>query len=188
MARRRRPCPVEKAGKLDSRWRRWLQHPRKMLRPHVSEGMTVLDLGCGPGFFTIDLARLVGPGGRVIAADVQQGMLAKLATKIEGSPLAQRIALHRCEKNRIGVDEALDFVLTFYVVHEVPDQTAFFSELASLIKPDGRILVVEPPIHVSKEAFAKTIAVAQTAGLAVTQRPKIFLSKAVILSKTARRP
>jgi ubiquinone/menaquinone biosynthesis C-methylase UbiE len=188
MSSNRRPCPVEKAGKLDNRWRRWLQHPLKILRPHIAEGMTVLDLGCGPGFFTIDLARLVGSEGRVIAADVQQGMLDKLATKIEGSPLAQRISLQRCEKDRIGVGETVDFVLAFYVVHEVPDQKAFFVELASLIKPDGRILVVEPPVHVSQAAFANMLAAARSAGLMVTQRPKVFLSKAAKLARAGQRP
>ena len=44
--------------------------------------MTVLDVGCGPGFFTLDMARLVGPSGRVIAADLQEGMLEKLGQKI----------------------------------------------------------------------------------------------------------
>ena len=71
----KRVCPVERAGSLDNRFRRWLQDPRKILSPHIKEGMTVLDLGCGPGYFTIDIAQMVGKSGRVIAADLQEGML-----------------------------------------------------------------------------------------------------------------
>jgi len=48
--RHNRVCPVERAGVLDHRIRRWLQDPQKILRPYVEEGMTVLDIGCGPGF------------------------------------------------------------------------------------------------------------------------------------------
>jgi 2-polyprenyl-3-methyl-5-hydroxy-6-metoxy-1,4-benzoquinol methylase len=54
-----RVCPVERAASLDNRIRRWLQNPQKILRPYIEKGMTVLDIGCGPGFFSIDMAQLV---------------------------------------------------------------------------------------------------------------------------------
>lgn len=60
LERENRVCPVEHAGSLDNKIRKWLQNPRKILQPFVSEGMTVLDLGCGPGFFSIDMAHMVG--------------------------------------------------------------------------------------------------------------------------------
>ena len=78
-----RVCPVERAGTLDSTFRRWLQNPEKILRPYLREGMTAVDLGCGPGFFTVDMAIIVGDTGRVIGSDLQEGMLRKLADKIE---------------------------------------------------------------------------------------------------------
>ena len=56
---RNRVCPVELAGSLDGRVRGWLQNPGKILAPYVREGMTVLDVGCGPGFFSIGFG--VGP-------------------------------------------------------------------------------------------------------------------------------
>ena len=55
-----RVCPVEKADRLDTRIRRWLQNPQKILKPYIKEGMTVLDFGCGPGFFSVDMAQMVG--------------------------------------------------------------------------------------------------------------------------------
>ena len=61
--------------------RRLLQNPRKILSPFIKEGMTVLDLGCGPGFFSLDMAHMVGSAGRAIAVDLQQGMLIKLREK-----------------------------------------------------------------------------------------------------------
>ncbi|MBW2739492.1 MAG: class I SAM-dependent methyltransferase, partial [Deltaproteobacteria bacterium] len=112
-------CPVEIAGHLDSGIRRWLQNPEKILRPYIEEGMTVLDMGCGPGFFSIDMAQMVGKSGRVIAADLQEGMLQKVRDKIKGTEFEKRITLHQCEKNKIGVSEYVDFVLLFYMVHEI---------------------------------------------------------------------
>jgi ubiquinone/menaquinone biosynthesis C-methylase UbiE len=178
-----RVCPVERAGSLDSRFRRWLQNPRKILGPYLEEGMTVLDLGCGPGFFSIDIAQMVGKSGRVIAADFQEGMLQKLRDKIQGTELEERIKLHKCQKNRIGVTENVDFVLAFYMVHEVPNLEAFFNEIASVVKPNGQLLMVEPPFHVSKTAFEETIRTAGGAGLRPAERPKVFLSKTVILKR-----
>ncbi len=89
-----RVCPVERAGTLDSSVRRWLHNPEKILKPYIHEGMAVLDIGCGPGAFTIDIAQMVGKSGRVIAADLQEGMLQKLREKIQGTALEERITLH----------------------------------------------------------------------------------------------
>ena len=178
-----RVCPVEIAGSLDNKMRRWLQDPRKILKPHIVEGMTVLDLGCGPGFFSVDIAQMVGKSGRVIAADLQEGMLRKLGDKIRGTELEERITLHKCEENKIGLSEDVDFILAFYLVHEVPDQGGLFREMKSILKPNGRVFIVEPPFHVSKTAFEETIRRARDAGFTPVERPKVFLGRTVILKK-----
>jgi len=146
-AEQTRVCPVELADSLDSRLRRWLQNPRKILEPYVSDGMVALDVGCGPGFFSIELARLVGPRGRVIAADLQQGMLDKLAARIKGTDLSARIGLVKCDSSNLNIEEAVYFILTFYMVHEVPDQAAFFRRLFHLLRETGKVLLVEPKMR-----------------------------------------
>ncbi len=96
------------------------------MRPYIEEGMTVLDIGCGPGFFSTDMAQMVGRSGRVIASDLQEGMLQKLRDKIQGTELEERITLHQCEEDKVGVSLNVDFVLAFYMVHEVPNRKKFF--------------------------------------------------------------
>ncbi|UCF15373.1 MAG: class I SAM-dependent methyltransferase [Phycisphaerales bacterium] len=181
-----RVCPVERAGSLDNRIRRWLHDPRKILGPYIDEGMTVLDIGCGPGLFTIEMAQMVGKSGRIIAADLQEGMLEKLRDKIKGTELEDRITLHKCQKNSIGVTGKVDFTLAFYLLHEIPDQAQFFAEIQTTLKPNGLALIVEPPFHVSKKAFEETIDKARNAGLMPVERPKVFLSKAVVLKNDAK--
>jgi ubiquinone/menaquinone biosynthesis C-methylase UbiE len=181
--RNHRVCPVERAGHLDNKIRRWIQNPRKILSPYIEKGMTVLDIGCGPGFFTIDMARLVGESGRVIAADLQEGMLRKLKSKIQGTQLETRFKMHKCDEHGIGVSEKVDFILVFYMFHEVPGPKEFLAEIESILKPDGRVLIVEPPFHVSKKAFEEMIGKARKTGLVPVERPKVFLSKAVVLKK-----
>lgn len=177
-------CPVEIAGSLDNRVRKWLQDPRKILRPYIVEGMTVLDLGCGPGFFSVAMAQMVGRSGRVIAADLQEGMLRKLGNKIQGTELAERITLHKCEGNTIGWSENVDLILAFYMVHEVPDQGGLFHEMRSILKQNGQVFIVEPPFHVSKTAFEETIGRAEAAGFVPVGRPKVFFSRTVMLKKS----
>lgn len=176
-------CPLAIAGSLDNRLRRWIQNPQKILRPYINEGMTVLDIGCGPGFFSIEIAQMVGKAGRVIASDLQEGMLRKIKDKIHGTELEGRITLHHCPKDRIGISEQVDFVLAFYMIHELPDQKNFFDEIGHILRPAGQILIAEPPFHVSGKAFEITVEKCRSAGFTLLEKPKIFLSKAAILRK-----
>jgi ubiquinone/menaquinone biosynthesis C-methylase UbiE len=178
--RNKRVCPAELAGGLDNRFRRLLQNPQKILKPYINKGMTVLDLGCGPGFFTIDIAQMLSGSGKVIAADLQDGMLEKVSVKIKGKPLEQIIELHKCQDDKIGVTEKVDFVLAFWMIHEVPDHDKLFAELKSILKPGGRIYIIEPKMHVSDKAFEEMIVQIRNAGFEVLERPKVFFSRAAI--------
>jgi ubiquinone/menaquinone biosynthesis C-methylase UbiE len=183
---KKRVCPVERAGHLDNKFRRWLQNPQKILSPYIKEGMTALDLGCGPGFFSVDMAHMVGKSGRVIASDLQDAMLEKLRSKIYGTKIEDRIEFHKCEEDKIGITDPVDFILAFYMVHEIPDQDVFFKEIESLLKTNGVILIVEPPFHVSRKAFNQTLERALEAGLIVAERPGVLFSKAVAMKKRPR--
>ena len=176
-------CPVELASGLDTRLRRWLQNPGRLLAPYVHAGMTVLDLGCGPGFFTLDMASLVGPSGRVIACDLQPGMLDKVRHKITGTALEPRIHVHQCRHNDLGLSQPVEFILAFYMLHEIADQLHLFRQAAAILKPGAQMLIVEPPLHVSKKAFARMLSQAQKAGLHPLPGPKMLWQKTICLIK-----
>jgi ubiquinone/menaquinone biosynthesis C-methylase UbiE len=179
----RRVCPVARAGHLDNRIRKWFQNPKKILKPFIEEGMTVLDIGCGPGFFSMEMAQMVGKSGRVIAADLQEGMLQKVRDKIIDTELEERITLHLCKDNKIGITDNVDFVLLFYIVHEVPDKKEFFNEIGTILKQNGLILIAEPPFHVSKSAFEESLKKAREEGFIDIKGPNVLFSKTVILKK-----
>jgi ubiquinone/menaquinone biosynthesis C-methylase UbiE len=179
---RNRVCPVELASSLDSKIRRWLQNPYTIVAPYVKEGMTVLDVGCGPGFFSIEMAKLVGPGGKVISADLQEGMLKQLGNKIRGTVLEDRIKRVKCEQGKINVADTVDFILAFYMVHEVPDKNSFFKELRSVLKDQGQFLLVEPKLfHVSQKEFEATTRIAEDNGFRINPGPKLLLSWSAVL-------
>jgi len=177
-------CPVERSGSLDNKLRKLFQDPKKLLKPYIRKGMTVLEVGCGPGFFTLDMAEMVGESGKIIAVDIQEGMLEKVKSKTTGTPLAHRIKLHKCNETSLGISEHVDFVLLFYMVHEVPDKPNFFSQLSSILKPNGQILVAEPPFHVSDKKFKQMQQQAKDQGLINLQGPRMLFSKTAILKKS----
>lgn len=174
-------CPVEIAGGLDNGIRRFLQNPEKILAPYIRKGMTVLDLGCGPGFFTIEMGRMLHNSGCVIAADLQEGMLNKVKAKIDGTALEQNIRLHKCESESIGLNEKVDFILAFFMVHEVPDHDKLFAEVKTLLKSGGRMLIIEPNFHVSKKSFNAMMDIIRSHDLIEIDRPKHFLCHSVLI-------
>lgn len=182
MDRNKRVCPAELSGSLDNSLRRLLQNPHEILKPYIKEGMTILDLGCGPGYFSIEIGKMLNGSGKVIAADLQEGMLKKVKNKIKGTDLEQRIELHKCEENTTGITEKVDFILCFYMIHEVPDQNNLFRELKSILKTSGKLYIIEPKFHVSKKSFAEMVNKSDSIGFEIIDRPKVFFSRAVLLT------
>ena len=176
-------CPWWFAYTFDNPLRRLLHPPERVLEGLVTPGMTALDVGCGIGHFSLGMARLVGPGGRVIAVDLQERALAAVRRRAVRAGLADRVSTHRAEAGRIGVEGPADFALAFWMVHETPSQVDFLGELAGIIRPGGRLLVAEPVFHVSGRDFEGTLEAAALAGFAIDGAPRIRASHAVLLAR-----
>jgi len=168
---------------LDNGFRRYFQNPEKILSGYIRPGMTVVDIGCGPGAFTLAMAEMVGAKGTVIATDVQSEMLQYARKKGDRYGLNSRILWHRNAPDSLGIEQPADFVLSFHMVHEVPDQDRLFQEVFATLRPGGGYLVAEPVFHVSEPAFDRTLDAAVRAGFGIEGRPKISMSRAVLLKK-----
>ena len=177
-------CPWWAASlTIDIPLRRWLHDPQKIVGPYVQPGMTVLDVGCGVGWFSIPMARMVGDRGKVIAVDLQRQMLGRLRRRAEKAGVAGRIELRKCRQDRLGINVEADFALAFAMLHEVPDQRRLLGEIHDCLKPDGHLLLVEPPIHVSANQFAGEVAIAEEAGFRTIEQPRVRWCRAVLLEK-----
>jgi ubiquinone/menaquinone biosynthesis C-methylase UbiE len=176
-------CPHQMSFMLDNWFRRLIQHPKKIAGEYIREGDVVLDVGCGPGYFTIDLARMVGETGRVLAIDIQETMLLKVEKKARRHGLLNRIRTHHSRADGIGLDQTVDFILAYYMVHEAPSAPKLLKEFRALLKPNGKILVVEPKMHVSQAAFEVMTAEAQSVGLRVLGYPKGKGGRSVLLGR-----
>jgi ubiquinone/menaquinone biosynthesis C-methylase UbiE len=182
-----RVCPWWIGYLLASPLRRWLgQDPVKILFPYVREGMTVLEPGPGMGFFTIPLAHLVGPSGRVIAVDLQPKMIESLKRRAAKANQFGRIDARVTSAETMGLSDLegkVDFTLAFAMVHEFPDAGHFFTEVARASKQNARVLLAEPRGHVRDEMFAAELTAAGAVGLKVVERPTIKRSQAALLFK-----
>ena len=179
-----RVCPWWMGYFLASPLRKLWQNPHAILAPFVSEGMVVLEPGPGMGFFTLELARLVGPSGRVVAVDLQPRMLSVLRRRARRRRLQDRVETRLASEDGMRLADLagrVDFALAFAMVHEVPDAGRFFGEVAAAVKPGGRLLFAEPADHVKEPQFAASLELAASSGFRLERRTAIRSSVAALL-------
>jgi SAM-dependent methyltransferase len=177
-------CPAWFSWSLANPFRALLHNPEGILSPYIRKDDSVLDIGCGPGYFSIPLATLVGASGSVVAVDIQDRMLDLVRRRAERAGLASRLRTHLSTQNRLGVSGRFDFVLAFWMAHEVRDHGGFFGEIAGVLKPEGRLLLVEPVFHVGDRAFRDIVRAAERSGLAAGAAPRIRWSRAREFSRS----
>jgi len=171
-----RVCPPWMGYFLLNPLRKLMENPTKILGPFVEEGMVVLEPGCAMGFFTLPLARMVGPEGKVVAVDMAPKMLSTLKRRARRASLIERLEIRQCEAGGLGIDGLegqVDFCTALHVVHEVPDPATFFGEIRRSLKSGAKVLVIEPKGHVSLEAFSRSVAAAEDVGLRQIESPHI---------------
>jgi ubiquinone/menaquinone biosynthesis C-methylase UbiE len=176
-------CPWFLAYLFDNPFRKWFHNPEKMLGPYVKKGMTVMDIGCGMGYFSIAMARLAGDEGKVYSVDIQPEMLDVTMKRAEKKGVDKRISPILAAGDRIEIEEKADFVLAFWMVHETPDSKAFFQRLEGSLSRGGKIFVAEPKFHVSRSVFRKELQTAALAGLTEQGKAAAAFSHSALLGR-----
>ena len=134
-------------------------NPEKELKEYVKPGMNILDAGCAMGFFSLPLARLTGPKGKVICIDPQKRMLKTLKKRAQRAGLSRIIDARLCSTDSLMIPdlrERIDLALAFAVLHEVADSDNFIEELKSSLKKNALFFFGEPHV-VSRTAFNQTV-------------------------------
>lgn len=140
--------PMEMAPALDGPGRDAWQHPDEVVAAlRIRAGDRVADVGCGTGYFTLRFVRAVGPTGRVVAVDLQQGMLDLLAGRLGEDDV--RVVTLRCNdrdpSRPLEPADALDVVFCANTLHEVDDADApaFVASMAAGLAPGGRLALLD---------------------------------------------
>ncbi len=172
-------CGLEHAKWLDNGVRKLIHNPYRLFGRYVRPGATVLDIGCGPGAFTVELARMAGDRGSVIAVDLQEEMLHIAQGKVARAGMLNRVRFHQCSSDSLGLDLRADFIVTFYMVHEAPDPLGLIDQICDLLAPGGLYYLSEPKFHVTGEQYGRLIAHGAKRGLTVLRESGVFSRTAV---------
>ena len=130
--------------KLDNPERRKHLPPEGTLqRLGLKQGDSMADIGCGIGYFTLPAAHIVGRQGKVYGLDVMAEMLDETRNRVSASALTNVELMQVKENDWLLPDEMVDYVFSCLVAHEAEDLTSFFREAARILRPFGRIAVIE---------------------------------------------
>ena len=128
---------------LESEERRALLDPPRLLGHFIiQKGWVVVDVGCGPGFFTFPLAGIVGDGGRVYGVDQAPQMIVRLKERIGNLHAKNVLAVLSTEESIPLPDGIADFALLSMVLHEL-DGLSTLAETRRILRASGRLGVVD---------------------------------------------
>lgn len=148
------PMPHQFADMLDHPWRLRYRDPIDTVGVlGISAGMTLLDLGCGTGTFTLEMARMVGPGGIVHAVDIQRSLLVRAQARITKEDIAAQVHFHHCGAYQLPLEtSSVDLAVLLATLSQIPDKPQVVAELRRVLKPGARLAVSDElpnPAYVS---------------------------------------
>ena len=163
------PCPAALAGLVDNPIRQRYMH-QVPDRIGIQPGERVLELGPGPGFFTVEAARRAGPEGRLIAVDIQPGMIALLERRLRQVGVIN-VEAHVASAYELPIaDASLDRAFLVTVLPEIPDPPRALAELHRALKPGGVLSITEEFLDPDYPLAAETIRRVEAAGFRLAGR------------------
>jgi len=164
-----------------------MEKPEKLFHGLIEEGMTVFEPGCGMGYFTLPIARMVGPSGKVVAVDIQPKMLDGLSRRAEKAGLGERIEIRLATEKGMGLEDlgsVADIAVALHMVHEVENQDSFFQEVRNVLKSGGKLFILEPLFHVSKKSMEQSISLANRIGFTTLAQGTEMSGRSALLLKS----
>jgi ubiquinone/menaquinone biosynthesis C-methylase UbiE len=163
------PCPSSLAWLVDNPIRRRYMRP-VLDRVGICLGERVLELGPGPGAFTVDAARRTGLEGRVIAVDIQPEMIAQVERRVREAGLTN-IETHVASAYDLPIDdESVDRAFLITVLPEVPDQAQALAELRRVLRPGGLLSITEEFTDPDYPFAFETVRRVEAAGFSLERR------------------
>jgi ubiquinone/menaquinone biosynthesis C-methylase UbiE len=137
------PLSAQQASQEQAR-EAWQRVPDIFAALGARPGAVIADVGAGPGFFTERLARTVGPGGRVLAVDIDASALRRLEERVRAAGLGNVETIEGQGNDPRLPAASLDGALIVNAYHEMADHQAMLAAIRAALKPDGRLVIVEP--------------------------------------------
>jgi ubiquinone/menaquinone biosynthesis C-methylase UbiE len=178
------PCPASLSWLVDNSIRRRYMHPL-LDRVGIRPGERVLELGPGPGVFTVDAAQRAGPEGWLVAVDIQPEMIAQVEKQVQAAG-STNVETHVASAYDLPLDdESVDRAFLVTVLPEIPDPHRALVELRRVLKPGGVLSVTEEFVDPDYLFSSETIRLVEAAGLSLEQRFGNFWVYTANFQKTA---
>jgi ubiquinone/menaquinone biosynthesis C-methylase UbiE len=141
MTEKGRPYSATGTIFLDNPIRRWIQPPSELVEKlAINLNDVVVDFGCGPGYYTIELAK---KAKMVIAVDLSPEMLKKVQKKAAKARVENVQFLQSNGKSLQLEDSSVDMILLVTVYHEVGESETVLKEFSRVLKPEGKLIITE---------------------------------------------
>ncbi len=162
------PCPFALAWLVDNPLRRRYIGP-ELDRVGIQPGERVLELGPGPGAFTVDAARRTEPDGTLVAVDLQPQMIAAVDKRVQEAQLTN-VETHVANAYELPMeDESIDRAFLVTVLPEIPDRQRALAELRRVLKPGGVLSITEEFLDPDYPLARTTIRWAEQAGFELAE-------------------
>jgi len=163
------PCPYALAWLVDNPIRRRYMS-RVLDRTGIQPGERVLELGPGPGAFTVEAARRTEPDGALVAVDIQPKMIANVERKAQAAGLIN-VETHIASAYELPLDDgSIDRAFLVTVLPEIPDRQRALTELRRVLKPDGVLSITEEFLDPDYPLARTTARWAEKAGFELAER------------------
>jgi ubiquinone/menaquinone biosynthesis C-methylase UbiE len=163
------PCPASFSWLVNNPIRRRYMRPI-LDRVGIRPGERVLELGPGPGAFTVDVARRVGPGGQIVAVDIQPEMIAQVKARVQRAGLTN-VEAHVASAYDLPLgDDSVDCAFLVTVLPEIPDRGRALAELHRVIRPGGWLSITEEFFDPDYLFVCETIRLVEAAGFRLERR------------------
>jgi SAM-dependent methyltransferase len=163
------PCPSALSWLVDNPLRRAYMRP-VLDRIGIGRGERVLELGPGPGAFTVGAAERVGPEGRLIAVDIQPGMMAQVQQLVRQAGLTH-VEAHVASAHALPLDDGrVDRAFLITVLPEIPDRGRALAELHRVLRPGGVLSITEEFSDPDYLFLPETIRLVEAAGFRFKER------------------
>jgi len=131
-------------NRLDNEWRRQNIPPLPTLEKlGLSSTDIVSDIGCGIGYFSIPAAGMLDSENKVYALDTSDQMLEEVKKRMSAANISNIVTIKTSEYDLKLPDESVTFALMVNVLHEIEDKAQFITEIRRILKPEGKIAIIE---------------------------------------------